>query len=173
MLVTMNFDFANPVHAQIFAQVCAQCTSASVPMQMHDFASVSATSVAPTPTPVSTPASTPKEYAPATDVECAWVLNKTLVTYTLADGKYAGQTGVRKTLNARLRSAGAEWNAEKKAWAFKSSKAALAFVESDVAAHYDTLDGISVEHPTLVTAQEIESVREKAQARASKKGAQA
>ena len=155
MLVTMNFDFTNPVHAQLFTQVCAQCTSAGIPMQMHDFTSAP---VAPVPTPVSTPAPAPKTYAPAEDVQCQWVQNKTLVTYTLADGDYVGQTGARKTLNARLRNAGAEWIADKKAWKFASTKKAEEFIASTSA---------------LVTAQEIEAVREKAAQRAAKKAAQA
>lgn len=152
MLVAMNFDLTNPAHEELFKNLCVQCASAGVPVQMG------ATPVAPTPTPVSTPAPAPKTYAPAEDVQCVWVHDKTRVSYTLADGKYAGQTGVRKVLNARLRNAGAEYNAEHKAYVFKSTKAAEKFI-ADTSA--------------LVTAAEIEAVRAKAQERAAKKGAQA
>ena len=151
MLVTMNFDVTNPTHAQLFAQMCAQCASVGVPMQMHDLAPVG---VAPTPVPVSTPVVAPKVYEPATDVQCKWVQEKNYVSYTLADGKYVGQTGARKTLNARLRTAGAEYNAEKKAYKFASTKKAEEFVANTSA---------------LVSASDIEAVREKAQARALKK----
>lgn len=157
MLVAMNFDFTNPSHAQLFAHVYAQCVSAGVPVQMSELASVPVAPVS-TPVPV-TPVATPtKSYAPATDVQCVWVVDKTKVSYTLADGKYVGQTGARKTLNARLRDAGATYDATAKVWKFASSKKAEDFVAKTSA---------------LVTAQEIEAVREKAQARALKKGAQA
>jgi len=141
--VLFQFDFANPVHAQLFASVAG----AGVPMQMLGVS-------VPTPTPVSTPVAEPKVYAPAEDVACVWVADKTKVSYTLADGKYVGQTGVRKTLNARLRDAGATYDATAKAWKFASSKKAQEFVDNTSA---------------LVSASEIEAVRAKAQARAAKK----
>ena len=170
-MTAFNFDFTNTTHTQAFAQMCAIATQAGVPMQvmgayMNTGACVSDMG---TQAQASTPTPTPKVYAPAEDVACQWLVDKTRVTYALADGKYAGQTGVRKTLNARLRNAGAEWDADKKAWVFKSTAAAKKFVEADVSAHYDTLDGIEYPYPTLVTAQEIEGVRAKAQARAEKK----
>lgn len=152
MLVAMNFDLTNVSHAQIFAQVCALASQANVPTQVG----------APTqaPTPVSAPvcAPAPKAYAPAEDVQCAWVQDKTKVSYTLTDGKYVGQTGARKTLNARLRNAGATYDTSAKAWKFATSKKAEEFVASTSA---------------LVTAAEIEAVRTKAAERAAKKGAQA
>lgn len=141
--VLFQFDFTNPTHAQLFASV----VGAGVPMQMIG----TGTSV---PTQVSTPVAEPKVYAPAEDVQCAWVQDKTKVSYTLADGKYVGQTGARKTLNARLREAGATWDASAKAWKFASTKKAEEFVANTSA---------------LVTAAEIEAVRAKAQARAQKK----
>ena len=152
MLVAMNFDLTNVSHAQIFAQVCALASQACVPMQMG------APTQAPTlvSTPVSAPAPAPKAYEPASDVQCAWVHDKTKVTYTLTDGKYVGQTGARKTLNARLRNAGATYDASAKAWKFATSKKAEEFVASASA---------------LVTAAEIEAVRTKAAERAAKKGA--
>jgi len=139
--VLFQFDFANPVHAQLFASV----VGAGVPMQMVG---------ADAPTPVTKPVSEPKVYAPAEDVQCVWVQDKTRVAYTLADGKYVGQTGARKTLNARLRESGATWDASAKAWKFASTKKAEEFVANTSA---------------LVTAAEIEAVRAKAQARAQKK----
>lgn len=144
--VLFQFDFSNPVHAQMFASV----VGAGVPMQMLG-AGVSGVD---TQAQANTPVSEPKTYAPAEDVECKWVQDKTKVSFTLADGKYAGQTGVRKTLNARLRKAGATYDASAKAWKFVSTKKAEEFVANTSA---------------LVTAQEIEEVRAKAQARAEKK----
>ena len=150
MMTVFNFDLTNPTHAQVFAQVCALTSQAGVPMQ------VMGTSVSDTgaQAQVSTPAPAPKVYAPAEDVQCKWVQDGMYVSYTLEDGKYAGQTGVRKTLNARLRGANAEYVAEKKAYKFASKKAAEKFV---------------AETSALVSASDIESVRAKAQARAEKK----
>lgn len=146
--VLFSFDFSNPVHAQLFANV----VGAGVPMQM--LGADTSVSGAQSQTQVSTPKTVTKTYDPAVDVACKWVQNKTGVTYTLADGKYVGQAGARKTLNARLRSAGATWDGEKKVWKFASTKKAEEFVANTSA---------------LVSAQEIEEVRAKAQARAEKK----
>ena len=178
MLTVFNFDLANPVHASVFAQVCALTTQANVPMQVGVGASTPATPVS-SVNVASAPVETPKTYAPAEDVACKWVQDKSRVTYTLADGKYVGQTGVRKTLNKRLKDGGATWDGEKKAWTFKSSKAAEAFVSKDHYAHVpgDTpeakaqwLAENSIEgYYTVVTAAEIEAVRAKAEARAQKK----
>ena len=144
--VLFQFDFTNPVHAQLFASV----VGAGVPMQMMG-AGVSES----TPqTEVNAPVVKAKVYAKAEDVSCVWVQDKTKVSYTLADGKYVGQTGARKTLNARLRNAGATYDASAKVWKFASSKKAEEFVANTSA---------------LVSAQEIEDVRAKAQARAEKK----
>lgn len=167
MMTLFNFDFTNPTHTQVFAQVCALATQAGVPMQVMGAGVSDMGTQVQASTPTQTQA--PKVYAPAEDVACQWLVDKTRVTYALANGKYAGQSGVRKTLNARLREAGATWDADKKAWVFKSTAAAKKFVEADVCAHYDTLDGIEYPYPTIVTAQEIEAVRAKAQARAEKK----
>ena len=153
MLVAMNFDLTNPMHQNTFAQICALASQVGVPMQMNAPMPVA------TSTPIaSAPTTTPKVYDPAVDVQCAWVVDKTKVSYTLADGKYVGQTGVRKTLNARLRDAGATYDTTVKAWKFASSKKAQEFADSTSA---------------LVTASEIEDVRAKAQARAEKKAAKA
>ena len=167
--VLFQFDFTNPVHAQLFASV----VGAGVPMQRVG-AGVSTPTPAQVSTPVSTPVAEPKVYAPAQDVLCTWVVDKTHVSYTLVDGKYVGQSGVRKSLNARLRNAGAEWNADKKAWKFASAKKAQDFVSADTAKYCEREDVLAVDvlvaqYPTVVTAQEIESVRAKAQARAQKR----
>lgn len=153
-MTCFNFDFTNPTHANVFAQMCALAAQAGVPMQMlggapaptHvSDAQASAPALAPTPV---------KTYAPAEDVQCKWVQDGMYVRYTLADGKYAGTTSVRKTLNARLREAKAVYDASKKAYKFASKVAAQKFVDSTSA---------------LVTAHDIEAVRAKAQARAEKK----
>lgn len=146
-MTIFNFDLANVTHATAFAQICALATQAGVPMQVG-------TSTTGTQAQASTPTQTPKVYAPAEDVQCKWVQDKCKVTYTLEDGKYVGQTGARKTLNARLREAGATWDASAKAWKFASSKKASDFVANTSA---------------LVSASDIEAVRAKAQARADKK----
>ena len=144
--ITFTLDLTNPAHATWMAQALASATPLGVTFTMG-------TDV-PAPTQVSTPVAEPKTYAPAQDVQCVWVQDKTKVSYTLADGKYVGQTGARKTLNARLREAGATYDASVKAWKFASSKKAEEFVTNTSA---------------LVTAAEIEGVRAKAQARALKK----
>ena len=175
--VLFQFDFNNPVHAQLFANV----VGAGIPMQLIGTGvqtPVTTQESTPEPTQVSKPVAETKTYAPAEDVLCTWDVDKTKVTYTLADGKYAGQSGVRKTLNARLRNAGAIWDADKKAWKFASSKKANEFVRADMAQYCDRKDVLAVDptvalYPTVVTAAEIEAVRAKAQARAEKKAQKA
>ena len=184
MMTAFNFDFTNTTHTQAFAQMCAIATQAGVPMQvmgayMNTGACVSDMG---TQAQASTPTPTPKVYAPAEDVACQWLVEGTKVSYTLTDGKYVGQTGVRKTLNARLRNAGATWDASAKVWKFASKAKAEKFAHEDSYAHIpgdtpeakaqwvsDNFETRPDMLYTLVTAQEIEGVRAKAQARAEKK----
>ena len=156
MMTVFNFNFDNPIHNEVFKQMTALAVQYGVPMQTMVGSNVSTTvsesmiqSASPTPE-----SKIQKTYAPATDVQCKWVQDKNRVSYTLADGKYVGQTGARKTLKARLRAAGAEYDASTKSWKFTTSKKAADFVANTSA---------------LVTAADIENVRAKAQARAEKK----
>lgn len=157
MMTVFNFDLSNPLHANAFAQVLALATQANVPMQVGVGGKQTNIEEQNTPTP------TQKTYAPACDVACVWVVDGTKVSYELEKGvvskdgkenKYVGQSGVRKTLNARLREGGATWDSEKKVWKFASKAKAETFAQNTSA---------------LVTADEIEEVRAKAQARAEKK----
>ena len=99
-------------------------------------------------------ASKPREYAAVHDVTCVWhVADNGGVTYTHADGSYVGESGVRKVLNARLRSLGGVWDKDNRVWVLPTDARPE--------------DGSAAD----VTAEEWQAARDAAAARAAKRAA--
>ena len=99
-------------------------------------------------------ASKPREYAACHDMTCIWhVADNGGVTYTHADGSYVGESGVRKVLNARLRSLGGTWDKDARVW----------ILPTDARPE----DGSAAD----VTAEEWQAARDAAAARAAKRAA--
>lgn len=70
--------------------------------------------------------------APEEDWECAWYVKGKFVNPSMTRGelKFVGKPGIRSVLNQRCKDAGAVWDADTKAYAFKSATAAKKFAES-------------------------------------------
>ena len=132
-------------------------------------------SVASAPAPEVAPT---REYKACEDTLVRLDVDGKYVVYTTADGKYLGTSGIRKACNARLRKV-ATYDSARKAWAFKSAKAAMAWCETETVAANDVHDeGVtamltSTEPIThwvmLITASEWQAQRDRAAARKSKK----
>lgn len=99
-------------------------------------------------------ASKPRTYAAVHDITCVWhVADNGGVTYTHADGSYVCESGVRKVLNARLRSLGGTWDKNARVWVLPTDARPE--------------DGSAAD----VTAEEWQAVRDAAAARAARRAA--
>lgn len=119
MIVTMNLDASNPAFAELMSFIAQHGISATIGGE-----------TAPAQATAPAPAKKPRKLEDVHDVECAWVVNDKAVAYTTSDGKYVGETCVRRELNARIREAGASWDKDARRWEFKSAAAAKKFAES-------------------------------------------
>lgn len=113
--------------------------------------------------PVSAPsapvAPTVYDHVDADFTDVAWHVAENRVTYTHKDGKYMHEKAVRNVLNACLKAKGATYDADLKAWTFMNGtkrdiKGANAFVASA---------------PTIVSASDINAVRDAWTAKSAKK----
>lgn len=78
------------------------------------------------------------------------------VKITHKDGGFIHEGFVRKALNARVKGAGATWDAEAKAWTFTSAQKAKAFEKAF------TLDGLDAEVDALVAQANARNARKNA-----------
>ena len=163
MFATFTFD----------ASAIANLGTVIAQMQELGFtlAHIDASAPAPAPAPVSvsvasapTPEVAPtREYAPVHDVRVTLVLDGTGIrvgTYADGDkaGKYVGESGIRKACNAHLRATGGAWNADRKAYVYKSKKAAQ-----------DAYEVLAEDGVILIKASEWQEQRDRAAARKSKR----
>ena len=119
MLIQLNIDAADSCFAELMAFIAQHSLSATIGGQ---------TAEQQVQTPA--PAKKPRKLEDVHDVQCAWTIDGKSVAYTTADGKYVGETCVRRELNSRLREAGAVWNKDLRQWEFKSPASAKKFAES-------------------------------------------
>lgn len=170
-IVALAVDFANTDHVSALAQIMALATQAGIAIQVGVGASASAVSE-------SKPARERKPLADTADTFVRLAIDGKHVTFQTPDGKYLGTAGIRKVMNARVKDGGATWDADKKAWAFKSAQAARkwAVAQADAAVKALTPEGQEPDASkfpegdfALVTAREWADQREKAQARAERK----
>lgn len=174
-IVALAVDFTQASHASAFAQIITLATQAGIPVQVGVGASAP---VAQADAPANAQAQAPKAYEDVHDVALRLVVDKAYVSYASLAGKYVGESGVRKALNARIREAGGVWDADRKAYKFASAKAANKFAETASNAAVDAsedakramLEDADTHWVALVTAQEWQAQRDKAAARKAKKG---
>lgn len=149
--MVIALDLTNADHASALAQFIMLATQVGAQFQVGVGASQ-----APAQADAPAPAPAPKrEYEPTHDVVLALVVDKAHVSYTTLEGKYVGESGIRKALNARIRKAGGVWDGERKAYKFPSPEDAQAFAG----------DG-----KVTVTAEEWQAQRDRAAAKAASKG---
>lgn len=117
MLVQLNIAASDPAFAELMTFIAQHGVSATIG---GETASVQAPA----------PAKKPRKLEEVHDVTCQWTINGKSVAYTTADGKYVGETCVRRELNSRIREAGAVWNKDARQWEFKSPASAKKFAES-------------------------------------------
>lgn len=117
MLVQLNIAASDPVFAELMTFIAQHGVSATIG---GETASVQAPATA----------KKPRKLEATHDIECVWTIDGKSVAYTTADGKYVGETCVRRELNGRIREAGAAWNKDARRWEFKSAAAAKKFAES-------------------------------------------
>ena len=119
MIVTINLDASNPAFAELMSFIAQHGISATIGAE-----------TAPAQATAPAPAKKPRKLEATHDIECVWTIDGKSVAYTTADGKYVGETCVRRELNSRIREAGATWNKDARRWEFKSAAAAKKFAES-------------------------------------------
>ena len=175
--MVIALDLANAEHAQALAQFITLATQVGAQFQ------VGVGAPAPAPAPVQdAPEPEPepvREYKPTHDVVLALVADKAYVHCTTLDGKFVGESGVRKAVNARIRKAGGVWDQTHKAYKFPSAKAASNYVagETDAAIKARTPEGAEPDasafpdgYFALVTAEQWQAQRDAAAARKARKG---
>lgn len=143
MRATFELDMSNLEHLKALATLA----QAGITVTLGESASVASTDKP-------AKASKPREYAAVHDVECVYhVADNGGVTYTTPDGKYVAESGVRKCVNAKLRSLGGVWDKDARVWTLPTDNRPA--------------DGATV----TVTAEEWQAARDAAAARAAKRAA--
>ena len=172
-IFAMSIDLTNVAHVSALASIAQACAEAGIALQTLP-TSVGAT--APTPTQAQAPVPAPKERKLADT--CDTLVGITLVSdrkcrFTTLDGKYLGIAGVRKAMNARIRNH-AQWSSDDRAWVFSSAEACNKWIAAQAEAALEHM-GDDAEIPegdfALVTAEEWDAIRSKAEARKARKTA--
>lgn len=141
MRAFFDFDFSNERHMTAIATLA----QAGITVMLGS---------AGTSVPACEKPAKPRTYAAVHDITCVWhVADNGGVTYTHADGSYVGESGVRKVLNARLRSLGGTWDKDARMWVLPTDNRPA--------------DGSAAD----VTAEEWQAARDKAAERAAKRAA--